>query len=49
MCQLCNINPFVIHDTPADERDNTKPSADEKSDNENPDSEQAYPVSGGAL
>ncbi|STY90897.1 hypothetical protein [Moraxella bovis] len=49
MCQLCNINLFVIHDALVDEHDNTKPSADEKSDNENPDSEQAYPVSGGAL
>lgn len=49
MCQLCNINPFIIHDTLADERDSTKPSADEKSDNENSDNERACPVSGGAL
>lgn len=49
MCQLCNINPFVIHDALVDEHDNTKPSADGVDDNENPDSEQAYHVSGGAL
>lgn len=49
MCELCNINPFIIHDTLADEHDNAKPSADEVDNNDNPNSEQTHPVSGGAL
>lgn len=49
MCELCNINPFIIYDALADEHDNIKLSVDEMDDNDNTDNEQDHPVSGGVL